>query len=137
MLRFKDLMERVNETRSFYLEEVEVLDEDSYKDQHPGYNDEHAAHSKAKSLHTTGHLKPEYHKDGSATIHVKPYNDTTSSTRITDGVHQNAGLYHNHPSKKIAKGGKMADGGKTRKNAKTTLKEAVGFDIDSIDISKL
>ena len=77
-------------------EEVEELDEDSY-------NDEHAAHSKAKSLHTTGHLKPEYHKDGSATIHVKPYNDT-SSTRITDGVHQDAGLYHNHPSKKIAKG---------------------------------
>jgi hypothetical protein len=33
--------------------------------------------------------------------------------------------------------GKMAKGGKTRKNAKTTLKEAVGFDIDSIDISKL
>ena len=33
--------------------------------------------------------------------------------------------------------GKMADGGKTRKNAKTTLKEAVGFDINSIDISKL
>ena len=33
--------------------------------------------------------------------------------------------------------GKMADGGKTRKNAKTTLKEAVGFDIDSIDITKL
>lgn len=31
----------------------------------------------------------------------------------------------------------MADGGKTRKNAKTTLKEAVGFDINSIDISKL
>jgi hypothetical protein len=32
---------------------------------------------------------------------------------------------------------KMADGGKTRKHAKTTLKEAVGFDINSIDISKL
>ena len=41
------------------------------------------------------------------------------------------------PMKIYAKGGKMADGGKTRKNAKTTLKEAVGFDIDSIDISKL
>jgi hypothetical protein len=33
--------------------------------------------------------------------------------------------------------GKMAKGGKTRKHAKTTLKEAVGFDINSIDISKL
>jgi hypothetical protein len=33
--------------------------------------------------------------------------------------------------------GKMADGGKTRKNAKKTLSEAVGFDINSIDISKL
>jgi hypothetical protein len=33
--------------------------------------------------------------------------------------------------------GKMADGGKTRKNAKITLAEAVGFDINSIDISKL
>ena len=33
--------------------------------------------------------------------------------------------------------GKMAKGGKTHKHAKTTLKEAVGFDIDSIDISKL
>jgi hypothetical protein len=32
---------------------------------------------------------------------------------------------------------KMADGGKTRKNAKKTLSEAVGFDINSIDISKL
>jgi biotin operon repressor len=30
-----------------------------------------------------------------------------------------------------------ADGGKTRKNAKKTLSEAVGFDINSIDISKL
>jgi hypothetical protein len=32
---------------------------------------------------------------------------------------------------------KLADGGKTRKNAKITLTEAVGFDINSIDISKL
>jgi hypothetical protein len=32
---------------------------------------------------------------------------------------------------------KLSDGGKTRKNAKITLTEAVGFDINSIDISKL
>ena len=103
MLSFKQLMERVNETRSFYLEEeVEGLDED-YKDQHPGYNEKHAAHSKAKSLHSSGHLKPEYHKDGSATIHVKPYDDT-SSTRLTDRIHDDAGLNYNHPTKKIAKG---------------------------------
>ncbi len=39
--------------------------------------------------------------------------------------------------KKLEAKEKMADGGKTRKNAKKTLSEAVGFDINSIDISKL
>jgi hypothetical protein len=39
--------------------------------------------------------------------------------------------------KKLEAKEKMADGGKTRKNAKITLAEAVGFDINSIDISKL
>ena len=91
------------EPRHLYNEEVEGLDEDLYKDQHPGYNEKHAAHSKAKSLHSSGHLKPEYHKDGSATIHVKPYDDT-SSTRLTDRIHDDAGLNYNHPTKKIAKG---------------------------------
>ena len=97
------------EPRHLY-EEVEKLDEDLYKDQHPGYNEKHAAHSTAKKLHSSGHLKPEYHKDGSATIHVKPYDDT-SSTRLTDRIHQDAGLYYNHPRRKFAKGITQAHNG--------------------------
>lgn len=63
MLRFKDLMERVNETRSFYLEEVEELDEN--------FDSNSKAHQAAKEAvkgFKAKHSKATYHPDGTATI---------------------------------------------------------------------
>ena len=74
MLRFKDLMERVNETRSFYLEEVEELDEN--------FDSNSKAHQAAKNA-TKGwsakHSKATYHPDGTATI--------TTNGRLADDPH--------------------------------------------------
>jgi GNAT superfamily N-acetyltransferase len=66
--------------------------------------------------------------------------NTTDLTAFYESFGFEVFLYQGHNNLMIlnsSSNSKMADGGKTRKNAKTTLKEAVGFDINSIDISKL
>ena len=66
--------------------------------------------------------------------------NTTDLTAFYESFGFEVFLYQGHNNLMIlnsSSNAKMADGGKTRKNAKTTLKEEVGFDINSIDISKL
>jgi hypothetical protein len=74
MLKFKDLMERINETRSLNLEEVESIDEN--------FDSNSNAHQAAKNA-TKGwsakHSKATYHPDGTATI--------TTNGRLADDPH--------------------------------------------------
>jgi hypothetical protein len=107
MLSFKQLMERVNETRSFYLEEeVEELDESN-----ENFDSNSKAHQAAKKAVKgwRGVSKATYHSDGSATINTKDKTknrygkgghysglETTKSHSAVDQHLKNAGGMHNH-----------------------------------------
>lgn len=107
MLRFKDLMERINETRSFYLEEeVEELDEAN-----ENFDSNSKAHQAAKKAVKgwRGMSKATYHSDGSATINTKDKTknrygkhghysglETTPSHAAVDQHLKYAGGMHNH-----------------------------------------
>jgi hypothetical protein len=107
MLSFKQLMERVNETRSFYLEEeVEELDESN-----ENFDSNSKAHQAAKKAVKgwRGVSKATYHSDGSATINTKDKTknrygkdghysglETTKSHSAVDQHLKHAGGMHNH-----------------------------------------
>ena len=77
-------------------EEVKVLDE--------GYNKSNPAHVAVKKLSTGWKrtvVKPEYHDDGSASIHSKGYGDV-SSTTVVDNHLKDAGGMHNYSEKELA-----------------------------------
>jgi hypothetical protein len=89
MLSFKDLMERINETRSLYLEEeVEGLDEN--------FDSNSKAHQAAKAA-TKGwkakNSKATYHPDGTATIHT---NTAHSMPAHAFGHHTGVETRHSH-----------------------------------------
>jgi hypothetical protein len=82
MLSFKQLMERVNETRSFYLEEeVEELDESN--ENFDSNSKAHQAAKKATKGWTAKHSKATYHPDGTATI--------TTHGKLADDPHGKSG----------------------------------------------
>jgi hypothetical protein len=87
MLKFKDLMERINETCHIY-EEVEDLEEAN-----ENFDSNSKAHQAAKKAVKgwRGNSKATYHSDGSATIHTKE----TMKNRYGKGGHY-SGLETTH-----------------------------------------